>query len=181
MQRIPSNRLEIYRAKLSSKRTWGRNAEILQKAVALLEPDVRKTCDGWKKAIFEERIDTGFSDGLMRIYLLLQAYTLENLLKGELVKRMARHEKDNRLHVDKLPTVLKTHDLADMAIRIGLKLSVSETDLLRRLSRFAVWAARYPIPTKAQDFGPTWISSGDVDNAKAFIARVKSRFWKAKP
>jgi hypothetical protein len=103
VQSFPSNRLELYQAKLSSKKSWGKNAEALQRAATLLEPEVRQICKQWRKILEGERPAT-FSDGVIRVYLLLQAYALEIFVKGELVKKWRGAIEITGLRLKNFPT-----------------------------------------------------------------------------
>ena len=77
----------------------------------------------------------------------------------------------------KLPDDLKNHDLYELVNLLSIPLGKSEEDLLRRLSRSAVWAGRYPVPLKYQDLIAQRYSNGSERGTSAFfksdIQRVK--------
>jgi hypothetical protein len=75
--------------------------------------------------------------------------------------------------------MLKSHNIASLIADAGLPLDASERSLLIRLTGFAMWAGRYPIPLKSEDMTPTmnastkeigmppgmWIPVGDREGA----------------
>lgn len=85
-------------------------------------------------------------------YSLLIAYAIEDYLKALLVyKNQGRFR--NRLLSD-IPSYIKTHDLLQLGRDVGMTFTIIEEDLLVRLSRNSLWAARYPVPT-----GPTGVAA----------------------
>jgi len=64
---------------------------------------------------------------------MLAGFALENLIKGHYV--VAHGDRPG-----------KTHDLVDLASKAPIPLDPAETRLARRLTQFATWSGRYPIP-----------------------------------
>ena len=78
---------------------------------------------------------------------LLYGLSLENLLKGVLIKIGG-----SRISNWKLSRWSGSgHDLVALARDAGISLDEVECDLLARLSAYVEWAGRYPIPLSAQD------------------------------
>jgi hypothetical protein len=84
--------------------------------------------------------------------------------------------------------MLKTHDLATLVAETGLPLDAMQRSLLTRLTGFAVWAGRYPIPLKSEDMTPTmapatrqldmppgtWFAVGDREGAGEIFGRLEA-------
>jgi hypothetical protein len=88
------------------------------------------------------------------IALMLGGYAIETLLKMVVI---ADHCKTNGLILDNVRAdfVPKTHDLVRLAAKAKLRTTKSDRKLLATLSRFTVWAGRYPIPLIASGYqGP---------------------------
>jgi len=96
-------------------------------------------------------------------YFLLIAYSLENYLKALLIHRNLRSLK-NRL-LSSLPDYIKEHNLVQLARRVNLSISVQEEELLSRLSRNSMWAARYPVPTSPDGLA----AIKEFSNGKAYL------------
>lgn len=80
------------------------------------------------------------------IALMLGAYALETILKMVIV---AEYGDTNGFNYDSieakdfLPTV---HDLPALAERAKLRINKVDRSLLKKLTRYSIWAGRYPIP-----------------------------------
>lgn len=90
-------------------------------------------------------------------YMLLAAFAIENLAKGILIGR----------DPSRFPLTsgkqggLKTHDLMDLFSKVGGTWTGQERTLVKRLSTFAEWSGRYPIPLAATGLAP-WRGEDDV-------------------
>ena len=161
---------------------WISKADDLLIAAAFLEIEIRSM---WAEIEIDKgRVTrTSMRPNVQAQYFMLIAYAMENYFKALLVQRN-RESLRNRL-LRALPSYLKEHDLIKLAHRVKLSLSVSEEELLTRLSRNSVWAARYPVPIGPNGiramqefsdgrsyltayFGPT-----DVDRLKEFTDRLR--------
>jgi hypothetical protein len=82
------------------------------------------------------------------ISLMLGGYAIETLLKMVLV---AQHglKPFSQSATDFLPT---THDLLKLVTNTKLRTNKRERETLKSLSRFTVWAGRYPIPLLANGY-----------------------------
>ncbi|MCX5886547.1 MAG: hypothetical protein NT096_11675 [Proteobacteria bacterium] len=136
---------------LTNTDLWIDMAELLLAAAKLLEAEVIQY---WSEVRVEagQVVSTPSRKNVHGPYFLLTAYALENYFKALLVHKN-RESFRNRL-LTKIPNYIKAHDLLGLARKVSMKLTIVEEDLLSRLSRSSMWAARYPIPT-----GPTAITA----------------------
>ena len=84
-----------------------------------------------------------------------------------------------------MPKNITGHNLLKLANYINLTLTISEQELLTRLSRNSIWAARYPIPYESEHMGTTdklsngqkvfsaYFSPRDMDEIDKFIHRLR--------
>ena len=98
--------------------------------------------------------------GMHRVYLLLSAIAVENLLKAVLVNQAKWP--DSQI-TQKLPDELHSHMLLDLATKVALPLGDHEVDLLERLTEFGIWLGRYPAPTMLHHTKPKKLKSGMVN------------------
>jgi len=85
------------------------------------------------------------------IYMTMAGFAVENLIKGIIVRDDPKliDGKSGRLHKDIL-----NHRLIRLANRIGF-IDVKDkekTRILSKLTRFVVWAGRYPVPTEYNQY-----------------------------
>lgn len=89
------------------------------------------------------------------IALMLGAYAIEMSLKMVIVATYVNthgFEKQITKSDDILP---KTHDLLKILTQAGLRTAKADREALSKLTPYAVWAGRYPIPMKANGYqGP---------------------------
>jgi hypothetical protein len=78
---------------------------------------------------------------------LLYAYAMENLLKGLIVANNPAVVDEN-----KISNQLKSHDLVELSVSAGVTVHVEEEPVLAALSELSVWAARYPVATRKEDY-----------------------------
>jgi hypothetical protein len=114
------------------------------------------------------------------IDLMLRGFAVECLLKAIWVKKGNLLTRGGRL----VPIQAGAHDLVQIAHRVGFRLTAREKDVLRRLSHFATYAGRYPVPTRAADMAltravgggkaaPTTWGSTDNSIFNAVLRRLK--------
>jgi len=129
---------------LANPHLWVRKAEELLAAARLLEAEIQAQ---WAEIESEGRriIRTSGRINIQGPYFVLIAYAIENLFKATLVHRN-RESLRNQLLLS-LPRYVSEHDLIKLAHRVSFSISVSDEDLLARLTRNSVWAGRYPVPT----------------------------------
>lgn len=118
------------------------------------------------------------------IILMLAAYAAENLCKGLLVARDREEIRASLAESGALPKNLVGHDLPRLLEQISFEPAPEERVLAWRLSRAAVWSARYPVPTapkklrQGRDGGTAgaWavFTSADSRLVAEFLGRLKS-------
>jgi len=121
---------------------WIAKGEELLTAAKILEANLKPK---WSKVRVNKNKVVSVPTGLdvQSVYSMLIAYSIENFCKVLLIHRN-RESLKNRL-LTKIPNYIKEHDLQKLVNAIQLKLSVHEQELLTRLSRNSIWAARYPV------------------------------------
>jgi hypothetical protein len=87
-----------------------------------------------------------------RSYMMLVGCSFENLLKAIAVRRQLiapgpRFSLDRAVRPNR-----GGHGLTDLAVRLRLQLSDDEADYLRRLEEYVIWAGRYPVSMKPEDY-----------------------------
>lgn len=172
----------------------------LQKAFDLFES--AKLFDASISAVWESsrarhrgEIVPPAQDHYQGAHFMLLSFAVENILKAAIVQRNRRQfllDFDDVLAAGKnsrkgFPEALKSHDLYELATTADLSLKEGEEDLLRRLTRCAEWAGRYPSPLRYEDMsnaeqyadGETYSLScfrgNDVERLKSFIRALPSR------
>jgi hypothetical protein len=165
--------VDIQKQHLLDPRQWISCGENLLAAASMFESQLREY---WGKTTTERKSREKF----LRANMMLAAFALENVLKALIVQE---HRDELATEFDRkkeLPHILKTHDLCRLAERARLRLAEDGTSaLLQRLTRYSVWAGRYPVPLSpddlpADDFfnlGPHFVPltgfvSGDWKNAQ---------------
>jgi len=156
------------RANLSFEQQWYRNivfaeplwiekAEALTEAAAKLERSIAK---GWGEDAKSRRaVHT-----LLPVYLMLTAYAAENILKATLITKAREQLAASRARTLKLPEWLRSHDLVDLA-RAASSSTVESRhteELLRRMSRSAIWYGRYPVPLSSEGLKPQKSTAGEL-------------------
>lgn len=117
------------------------------------------------------------------IILVLAAYAAENLCKGHLVATR-RMEVTRSAKQGRLPDWLKGHNLPKLLEEVGFKTQEEDRILANRLSRAAIWSARYPVPLSPQKLrdnldgsrAGAWavFTSADADLVMDFLSRLQS-------
>jgi len=170
---------------------WIQKAEELLVSVKILEAYVIRY---WKKIRLGKDgrltcLPRGKGKYVHGPYFLLVAYAIEDYFKALLVHKN-RESLRNKVLND-IPSYIKTHDLLLLARNVGMTCTIVEEDLLVRLSKNSLWAARYPVPTgpnaiaamrKFSD-GRTYLTAyfgpEDADRIRAFIDRLRKYCEKA--
>lgn len=141
-----------YRSDAFRDYKWLQNARALMACAKALEPLLE---DIWEshRAIFRDkraghRLKPNVVNGP---YFMLVAFAIENLLKARIVTKNAMAFREQFDLDNRFPKVLKGHNLYDLALRAGIEITKQEEDLLRRLTRNATWAGRYPVPLHYRD------------------------------
>src|SRR5205085_1848679 len=95
---------------------------------------------------------------LSGVAYMLAGFAVEVLMKARLVHR------GNALD-SKGVFRLRTHDLLQLAADTSFKVSDDEARLLERLTEYAVWAGRYPIPLTSEAMRPRPTPGGGFASA----------------
>jgi len=170
--------------RLTDTKSWLRMADDLIAAANILEVEVIKY---WSEIQVENDriIKTPNRKYVQGPFSLLIAYALENYFKALLIHRNQKDLKGWLL--TKLPTYLSQHDLVKLASKLKFKLDISEQELLYRLSRSSIWAARYPIPigsealTNVKKFSDgrsyliAYYAPQDINRIHNFIDRLRNQ------
>jgi hypothetical protein len=91
----------------------------------------------------------------------------------------ARHE--IALEAEALPEFLNTHNLPRLLNEIGLQVDKWFLGVLERLTRAAVWAGRYPVPSSVKHLGRSRrlgimievYTADDLDDLRRLVAAVE--------
>ena len=137
---MESSAQERFKALVTDPAAWRATAKGLVIASTALVPAI--------KHFWEDRKGSKpWDDRQVAIYFMLSAYALENLMKARLVESIHRAGALPS-QVNRFPKELRGHDLVALAIRCGeAEVAEEYASILSRLSRSAVWYARYPTPT----------------------------------
>ncbi len=96
------------------------------------------------------------SDAPLRVQMMLLSFAVENKMKAFLVRKK-KADYGHQLNANPtLPKELRSHDLVALAMKTTeiqprLTLDDEREEFLRRLTRRAQWAGRYPVPVKWRD------------------------------
>lgn len=171
------------RARLLDVNGWIRKADELIYSASLLEPKIIQIWDNLKSVFHGEDAIPG-STGYIGTFFMLYAFAIENILKAQII---LKNRIKFRKYVEKrgrLPKELKSHDLFKLANSLDIQINASEEDLLRRLSRSAVWAGRYPVPIFSKELGGQQYSNGNIHNDSVYkridIEKIKELIEKIK-
>ena len=146
----PAQRLQEidFSNRLTDTKLWIMKADELIAAANVLEAEVEKYWSEIQIGEHNQPVNTSGRKDVQGAFSLLIAYALENYFKALLVYRNQKNLKGWLL--TKLPRYLNQHDLIKLASKLRFKLDISEEELLCRLSRSSIWAARYPIPIEPE-------------------------------
>jgi hypothetical protein len=113
----------------------------------------------WEQIESTQNLDQNIEDSkltdvtsYLSVFMMLSAYAIENMMKGYLTKIYQNELLKLTTEGGKIPKMLKTHQLIDLADRCHLQLEEHERTLLRRLTSHAVWEGRYPLTESASSF-----------------------------
>jgi hypothetical protein len=173
---------------------WIRKGIDLFESAKLLEPKVQEIWNHWRSKP-EGKPAAHILDHHLGSYFMLMSFCVENFLKAALVQADSVQYKQNfRSCVESgaksekcFPADLKTHDLLRLSFKANLNLQKGEEYLLRRLSRCAEWAGRYPSPLRygemsgvkkfsdGKDYSLSWFGGRDVEKLNSFIPSLPQR------
>jgi hypothetical protein len=157
-------------SKLLNVRDWIKKSDDLWQSAILIESKAIQLFDDLKNInpnnLNNNKVIT--SPGFIGIYFLLTSFALENILKAKLISNNCLIYR--RLLTDKaeLPSDLKSHNLFSLTRKLKISIDIEEEDLLKRLTRNAIWAGRYPVPIQVKDLDLDRYSNGQEFNPSAF-------------
>ena len=175
-----------YQAKAFWDIHWIRKAKDLLESANLIEPKVVELWENYRGNLNGETQEH-MPDHYIGTYFMLIAFAVENLLKASIISVNSINYKREFTETFKFPKDLQSHDLVKLAKKAEVGFSRDEEDLLRRLTRSAIWFGRYPVPLKykhssgAQTFddgkaySDSWFGENDVERLKKFVHDLKER------
>jgi hypothetical protein len=81
--------------------------------------------------------------------MMLCAFSIENLLKGQIVEKDRKSVYDSVFQSGKLPRRLSTHNLPQLAGDCHVELTDLGKKMLHFLTRHSTWIGRYPLGASA--------------------------------
>jgi len=168
---------------------WINSARCLLASAKVLEPKVLELWENMKNQPFK-RLPVNYTGP----YFMLIAFAVENYFKAAIVKKkyldFKKEFRENKKQ--KFPKDLNSHKLINLAKKAGFILSKGEEGLLRRLTRHAIWAGRYPIPTDyskstiselfsdGTEHAVSYYGGDDVERLNILLKDIEERleFWK---
>jgi len=173
----------IFIATLLDINAWNRKANELIYSASLLEPKVIQIWNDLKSVFYGKDAKPG-STGYIGTYFMLNAFAIENIIKAKIILKNQIKFRNTVKQKGRLPDEMKGHDLFKLAKSLNMQIDSAEEDLLRRLSRSAVWAGRYPVPIFSEDLSGQQYSDGKIYNdsryMRADIEKIKTLIDKIK-
>ena len=182
-----------YAKMMLDERLWRRAADDLFEAARAVEPRVQEF---WNIVMADinardpkdtEVRQVKMKRSLQPTYTMLVAFAVENLLKGAII---CQNRDQFRAEVAEgggcLPAIARGHDLFRLAKTAHFPMKPDDEQVLRRLSRNATWAGRYPVPLEHGRMGWGEVFSdgtsrieaasypaNDVDRLNELVERVQ--------
>lgn len=165
---------------------WLYKAKDLIETARLLEPGIAKTWENLHAHSQDQKVPL-IANHYIAPYFMLMAFAIENILKARIVIIKNRELKDAFKHSRKFPKIQKNHNLVDLAHLAKLEFGSDEEELLRRLTRSAIWHGRYPIPLEytkmsgaelfsdGNEYLVSWNSSSDVARIRSYLNDLPQR------
>lgn len=177
-----------------SSAKWIQKGVDLFESAKLLEPKIQELWSYWRSKS-DGKPAAHVPDHCLGTYFMLMSFCVENLLKAALIQAdNLQYKRDFKACVESgmksgkcFPSELKTHNLFDLSVKVQLPLQEGEEDLLRRLSRCAEWAGRYPSPLRYEEmsgaekfsdgesYSLSWFGGHDVERLNDFIPSLPQR------
>jgi hypothetical protein len=164
---------------------WLYVADDLLECATILEPRVNEVFQRMR-AHTKDRSVRLISQGVLSVHFMLVSYAIENLFKGALVRENSQRYKNDFGATKKFPEELQEHDLVRLATLTRFTLDLAREDLLRRLTRCAIWHGRYPVPLDYRELSGTetfkdgkiysvgHFGKGDVDRLKTLVQDIRA-------
>ena len=165
---------------------WIRKARNLYESAKRLEPEVILVWESYRGHAKDATIPLK-PDHFQGPYFMLLAFASENLFKAAAIARDGLKYKVAFGRTQKFPKELTKHDLVKLAQLVDFTYSSEEEDILRRLTRSAIWFGRYPAPlnyvemsgqetfSDGNEYAVSWFGGNDVPRLNAFILSLPAR------
>lgn len=178
---------EVYKRNYESKAFWNihwlNSAKCLLASAEELEPKIIELWENYRARSKDNKVPL-MADYFQGPYFMLVAFALENLFKAVLVSKKSSQYKKEFREKCHFPKDLKSHDLVALAKTADFEFSLEEEDLLRRLTRHAEWAGRYPVPlhyrksaaaekfSDGKEYLVSWFGGDDLDRLRELMLKV---------
>jgi hypothetical protein len=180
-----------YLDNLLNTRLWMGKADKLLEASEVMKPKLQKYWDIFRTNAREGRYNKGglpprkMPSELHGPYFILVSYALENLFKALIIRDRSDEIRAQFFQKGTLPSLIKGHDLVKLSKAADIKISITEEDVLTRLSRQSKWKSRYPVPVELSDmqniikysngkgYFADYFKPDDIDQLDVIIKRVK--------
>jgi|GEM_PF-2822761 len=171
---------EIFESVCKDAQRWLAQANQLKMSADVIEVELQ---DVMLRIRFEQGLDQPFL-AFLKSFMLLTGMAIENLIKGILV---GRNPSIGSREVKRLLGKKKGgHCISEGAKKV-INPSKSEYELLRGLEEYLVWAGRYQMPLKSEDFldsqrpenilGFSWADFELIDTLFDRLAEVLDNEW----
>lgn len=181
---------KVYRSNFESAAFWDINwigkARNLFESAKRLESGVTRLWESYHKRLNNSVLPV-LPDHYQGPYFMLLAFATENLLKAAAVSRNGTRYRTEFRQTLKFPKELKNHNLVELATFVHLSFTEKEEDLLRRLTRSAIWFGRYPAPLEytnmsgketfsdGSEYMVSWFGGNDISDLNIFINSLPAR------
>lgn len=165
---------------------WIQKARDLYESARKLEPEVVGIWQSYR-AWAKDGSPPAATDHYQGPYFMLVAFAVENLLKAAAIARNRVHYLAQFRKTQCFPKELQKHDLVKLAKLVKLSFESGEEDLMRRLTRSAVWFGRYPVPLDYEEMSGTdifedgkeylisWFGGNDIGRLNSFVSSLPAR------
>jgi hypothetical protein len=171
---------EIFEGVSRDPQRWLAQANQLRMSAGVIEVELQ---DVMERIRFEQGLDEPFL-AFLKSFMLLSGLAIENLIKGIL---LVRNPSTLSREVKGLLGQKKGgHGISEGAKKI-ISLSKSEYELLRGLEEYLVWAGRYQMPLRGEDFlksqtpenllGFSWEDFELIDKLFDRLAEILDNEW----
>lgn len=103
------------------------------------------------RQLMQARQSARIAPSLTAIYFLHCALSAENVFKCVISSKCTESIRNEIRKTFKIPKVLLGHDLVELAGKARFETGTNEEYMLAFLSRYSVWAGKYPLPVRNAD------------------------------
>lgn len=175
---------DIYKTKAFDEGSWIECANSLLESARLLEPKILELWDNYNAHANDHSVKLR-QDHYNGPYFMLMAFAVENILKAALVRAESSNLAERFEQNSKFPKELKGHDLLILAKAARITIGFENEDLLRRLTRNAIWSGRYPVPLYHCDshnsevysdggqYLVAFFGATDIERLRTFVEKIR--------